>query len=92
MRGLRGTALDIFGYTQERRTERQLIQDYEQMVDEIIERLTAANHALAVQIAAIPEEIRGYGHIKERNLEAVKVKQAKLLEQLRAPEDRRVAA
>jgi len=92
LRGLRGSALDIFGYTQERRTERRLILDYEQMVDEIIERLTVANHGIAVQLAAIPEEIRGYGHIKERNLEAVKVKQAKLLEQLRTPEDRRVAA
>jgi indolepyruvate ferredoxin oxidoreductase len=92
LRGLRGTALDIFGYTEERRTERQLIGDYEQLIGEIVERLSAANHALAVEIAAIPEEIRGYGHIKLRNLEAAKAKQEKLLAQLRAPEDRRVAA
>jgi indolepyruvate ferredoxin oxidoreductase len=92
LRGLRGSALDVFGYTQERRTERRLIQEYEQMVDEILERLTAADHSVAVQLAAIPEEIRGYGHIKERNLEAVKVKQSKLLEQLRTPEERRAAA
>jgi indolepyruvate ferredoxin oxidoreductase len=92
LRGLRGTALDIFGYTEERRTERQLIGDYEQLIGEIVERLSVANHALAVEIAAIPEEIRGYGHIKMRNLEAAKAKQEKLLAQLRAPEDRRVAA
>jgi indolepyruvate ferredoxin oxidoreductase len=92
LRGLRGTALDIFGYTEERRTERQLIGDYEQLIGEIVERLSAANHALAVEIAAIPEEIRGYGHIKLRNLETAKAKQEKLLAQLRAPEERRVAA
>jgi indolepyruvate ferredoxin oxidoreductase len=92
LRGLRGTALDIFGYTEERRTERQLIGDYEQLIGEIVERLSVANHALAVEIAAIPEEIRGYGHIKLRNLETAKATHEKLLAQLRAPEERRVAA
>jgi indolepyruvate ferredoxin oxidoreductase len=92
LRGLRGSALDIFGYTQERRTERQLISGYEQLIDEIVERLSPANHAVAVELAAIPEEIRGFGHVKLRNIETARAKQEKLLKQFRAPVVRRAAA
>jgi len=92
LRGLRGSALDIFGYTKERRTERQLMIDYEHLINEIIERLSPANHALAVELASIPEEIRGYGHVKMRNLAAAQAKQKTLLEQFHAPQERRVAA
>ena len=92
LRFLRGTALDVFGYTEERRTERQLIQDYERVVDELLAKLTADQHALAVQIASIPEEIRGYGHVKARHLAGAKAKEAKLLEAWRAPVEARVAA
>ena len=92
LRFLRGTALDIFGYTEERRTERQLIQDYERIVDELLAKLTPDNHALAVQIASIPEEIRGYGHVKARHLEAAKAKEAKLLQAWRAPVEAKAAA
>ena len=58
--------LDIFGRTDERRTERQLIADYEALLDEIVDRLTPGNHALCVALASIPEKIRGFGHVKER--------------------------
>ena len=76
---LRGTAFDIFGRTAERRTERALIGEYEQLVDELLSRLAADNHGVAVQLASIPEEIRGYGHIKERNLKQARAKWADLL-------------
>ena len=92
LRGLRGTAFDIFGYTQERRMERQLIGEYEVTIEELVGRLTGDNHALAVKIASIPEEIRGYGHVKERNLKAAKLKEADLLLALRSPENVRSAA
>jgi indolepyruvate ferredoxin oxidoreductase len=92
LRFLRGTALDAFGYTEERRTERRLIQDYERVVEELLARLSPDNHALAVQIASIPEEIRGYGHVKARHLAAAKAKEAKLLETWRAPREARAAA
>jgi indolepyruvate ferredoxin oxidoreductase len=82
-RFLRGTPLDPFGYTQERRTERKLIADYEAILGEIMSRLTPANHAIAVGLAAIPEKIRGYGHVKARHLIAAKADEAALLEQLR---------
>jgi indolepyruvate ferredoxin oxidoreductase len=81
---LRGTALDVFGYSQERRTERKLIADYETMLDEVIAKLTPDNHALAVGLAAIPEKIRGFGHVKERHLAAAKADEAALLEQFRS--------
>ena len=84
LKGVRGTAFDIFGYTRERKTERGLIAEYETMLDEVLARLTADNHALAVGLAAIPEKIRGFGHIKMRTLAAAKADEAALLEQFRA--------
>jgi indolepyruvate ferredoxin oxidoreductase len=80
---LRGTPFDPFGYTAERQTERALIRDYETMLGEILERLTPENHHLAVGLAAIPEKIRGFGHIKMRNLQTAKADEAALLEQFR---------
>jgi indolepyruvate ferredoxin oxidoreductase len=81
---LRGTALDPFGYTVERRTERRLVSDYEAMLDEISAALTPANHHLAVGLASIPEKIRGFGHVKARHLAAAKAEEAALFEQFRA--------
>jgi len=69
LRGLRGTWLDPFGHTDERRLERELGDDYEAMIrDQILPLMTADNHALAQQIARVPERIRGYGHVKLGNL------------------------
>jgi indolepyruvate ferredoxin oxidoreductase len=81
---LRGTAFDPFGYTGERRTERRLIADYEAMLSEIFGKLTADNHPLAVGLAVIPEKIRGFGHVKLRNLTAAKADETALLEQFRS--------
>ena len=92
LRFLRGTALDIFGYTQERRSERQLIVDYERSIGELLDKLASANHAVAVQIASVPEEIRGFGHVKERHLKAAKEKEERLFAALRAPAAARSAA
>jgi indolepyruvate ferredoxin oxidoreductase len=82
---LRGSALDPFGRTEERRLERQLIADYERIIEELLAGLTRDNHATAVALAALPEEIRGFGHVKLRHLEAAKAKEAKLLAAFRAP-------
>ncbi len=81
---LRGTFLDPFGYSAERKTERQLVRDYEAMLDEVLAKLTPENHHLAVGLAAIPEKIRGFGHVKLRHLKAAKADEAALLEQFRA--------
>jgi indolepyruvate ferredoxin oxidoreductase len=81
---LRGTPLDIFGYSSERRTERGLIGDYERLLGEIIGRLTPQNHATAVALASLPEKIRGYGHVKQRHLAATKAEEAALYEHFNA--------
>jgi indolepyruvate ferredoxin oxidoreductase len=83
LKGLRGTAFDVFGYTHERKTERQLIADYEALLGEIIAKLTPETHALCVALAAIPEKIRGFGHVKERHLKAAKAEETELLARLR---------
>ena len=79
LRFLRGSALDPFGYMEERRTERALIREYEDTVARLLARLNAQNQALALEIAAIPDEIRGFGHIKARNLAPARKKWQDLL-------------
>jgi indolepyruvate ferredoxin oxidoreductase len=72
LKGLRGTALDVFGRTEERRTERALIGEYRASIETVLQGLDADNHALAVEIARIPDGIRGFGHVKARHLAAVR--------------------
>ncbi|MBN3758936.1 indolepyruvate ferredoxin oxidoreductase family protein [Paraburkholderia sp. Tr-20389] len=86
MKFLRGTALDVFGKTEERRTERALIVEYEVLVRELIGGLTSEKRALAVELANLPDGIRGYGHVKDNNLKGVRAKWAALLAKWRAPE------
>jgi len=81
---LRGTAFDPFGYSTERKTERALVSDYEALLDEVLAKLDAGNHHIAVGLAAIPEKIRGFGHVKMRHLKAAKADEAVLLDQFRA--------
>ncbi len=83
LKGLRGTALDPFGKTEERKTERALIQEYRASIDEVLKSLNARNLPLAVEIARIPEDIRGYGHVKERHLHAARAKWQNLMAQWR---------
>jgi indolepyruvate ferredoxin oxidoreductase len=86
LRRLRGTRLDPFGRSEERRAERRLIAEYEAVIDEILNRLTPANYPVAIELAALPQEIRGFGHIKEAAMARVKAKETVLLARLRAPE------
>jgi len=81
---LRGTVFDPFGYSNERRTERQLISAYERLLGEISEHLTPANHDVAVALAAVPEKIRGFGPVKQRHLAAAKAEEAALRDQFLA--------
>ena len=85
LRRLRGTPFDLFARSAERRAERRLIGDYEAVIDEILSCLTPANHPHAVELASLPLEIRGFGHIKEANLAHAKAKEAILLAQFRSP-------
>ena len=81
---LRGTALDPFGRSHERQTERQLIADYEALLGVLTAELAPANHATAVALASIPEKIRGYGPVKQRHLAAAKAEESALREQFKA--------
>ncbi|MGI9505294.1 MAG: DUF6537 domain-containing protein, partial [Geminicoccaceae bacterium] len=85
LKTLRGTAFDPFGYTEERRMERRLINHYEALIIEILTRLDHDNHGLAVDIASLPEQIRGFGHVKERHLARVEAREAELLSAFRQP-------
>lgn len=82
-RFLRGTAFDPFGYTHERKMERGLIKDYESWLDEMSTTLNGDNHALAIAISSIPDKIRGFGYIKERNLGPALLERDNLLTQYR---------
>ncbi len=83
MKRLRGTALDLFGYTSERKMERELIRQYERWLDEIVASLTPECHALAVGIASLPDQIRGYGHMKHRSVDLVREHASRLLAEFR---------
>ncbi len=80
LRFLRGSVLDPFGYSQERRTERKLIKEFEALVSELLESLQPGNHQQAVMLARLPQKIRGFGSVKAKNLEAVRAEQAELLQ------------
>jgi len=92
LRGLRGTAFDIFGRTEERRMERRLIGEYEAVIRELAAALGPDNHAIAVELARIPELMRGYGHIKERNVKQAKARETALLATFRSPATAATAA
>ena len=92
LKGLRGTMLDPFGYTRERRRERALIDRYERAVASLLDGLDHANHALAVETASLPERIRGFGHVKAKGIEEAQHREAELLERFRAAADPPAAA
>jgi indolepyruvate ferredoxin oxidoreductase len=76
---LRGTAFDPFGRQAERAEERRLIAEYEALVARLSAELNAANHGAAVALAALPETIRGFGHVKAASIAAARKRQAELL-------------
>ncbi|MBI5909990.1 MAG: indolepyruvate ferredoxin oxidoreductase family protein [Betaproteobacteria bacterium] len=85
LNGLRGTMLDPFGYSAERRTERRLPAEYERIVDELLSGLTEEKLALATEIASLPLSMRGFGHVKHENIEVAKQREAELMARFRAP-------
>ena len=94
LKGLRGTPMDVFGRTEERKIERALIDEYKASMEEVLASLSAENHAAAVEIARIPEAIKGYGHVKARHLAAARPQWAALMTAFRRPApaaERRVA-
>jgi indolepyruvate ferredoxin oxidoreductase len=74
LKGLRGTPLDPFGYTHERRMERALITEYEATLETLLAGLTPATHGQAVAIARLPDAIRGFGPVKAASVEATRAR------------------
>ena len=91
-KGLRGTVLDPFGYTGERRMERRLISDYEELMAEILAKLDHDNHEIAVEVASLPKQIRGFGHVKARGVAAAKAREDDLMVAFRTPKKTLTAA
>lgn len=85
LKGLRGGFFDVFGKTAERRMERRLIGEYRDLIESLLPRLGPANQAQIAAIAALPEMIRGYGHIKEENVALYEAEKSRLLAALDAP-------
>ena len=86
MKSLRGTPLDIFGYTQERKTERALIKQYEQSIYKVLDILTAQNIGTCQMLLSLPAEIKGFGPVKEKNIELTRKKEEYILARLKNPE------
>ncbi len=89
MRRLRGTPLDVFGRTQERRQERRMIADYEIVIEELIAGLSASNLELAVLIARLPEQARGFGHVKATAVARIEEHRDELLRKWRVRQTER---
>jgi indolepyruvate ferredoxin oxidoreductase len=85
LKSLRGTVLDPFGRTEERRMERALIRQYQASIEELLQSLDSNNHAAAVEVARIPELIKGYGHVKARHLKQAQVQWAEAMRVFRQP-------
>jgi len=92
LKSLRGTPFDIFGHTGERKRERALIKDYEKLTNKLLNTLNHDNHALAVEIAELATQVRGYGHIKEESIRCYKERLAELIAMYENPEEAKQVA
>ena len=82
---LRGTPLDIFGYTEERKMERQMIADFEELLGRVSGKLNAANTQAVAELLAVAEKIRGFGHVKEKAAKEVLARMAEMERELDSP-------
>ena len=85
LKGLRGTPFDPFGYSADRRMERELIADYENDVRAVLGKLSEQIAPIALALLSLPEDIRGYGPVKEKSVVQARAKRAGLLKDLASP-------
>jgi indolepyruvate ferredoxin oxidoreductase len=78
-KGLRGGAFDVFGYSEERKMERALVNEYREMIEALLGGLDAGNLANAIELASLPEQVRGFGHVKEAAVKKFRAEKARLL-------------
>lgn len=86
LKGLRGSRWDIFGYTAERKMERQLIEEYRSLIDSLLPDIRVANYDAALALAKLPQDMRGFGHVKEDNVNKARQRQQTLLAQFKGKE------
>ena len=84
LRHVRGTPFDLFGYTAERRMERRLIEEYERMLEDVLPRLAVSTADAILALASVPEQIRGFGPVKERSVATASERTRRLLRELRS--------
>jgi indolepyruvate ferredoxin oxidoreductase len=84
-KGLRGGTFDVFGKTEERRMERRLVGEYRDSIKSMLAELSAENLPIAVEMASLPEQLRGFGHVKEKSAKEYATRQSKLLAQFKDP-------
>ncbi|AEF23078.1 indolepyruvate ferredoxin oxidoreductase family protein [Pseudomonas fulva] len=84
LRVLRGTWLDPFGHSEERKLEQALIREYERSIGQMLDALDVGNYETALAIAELPEQIRGYGHVKEKAAERARAQERQLQERMKA--------
>jgi indolepyruvate ferredoxin oxidoreductase len=89
LRRLRGTALDPFRFTEDRKLDRRLLDEYERLVGELVSSLRPDNHDLAVELASLPDGVRGFGHVRKRHADHAKRREAALLDDFRGRGERR---
>ncbi len=82
LKGLRGTVFDFFGHSPDRQMERKLIVDYTRSMEQVLQRLTADNMSIALEVARIPDSIKGFGHVKEKTVAKARVRWDGLMQQL----------
>jgi indolepyruvate ferredoxin oxidoreductase len=90
-KGLRGTPLDIFGYTVERKMERRLITEYRDTITKLLNELNGNNYEIAVNLANLPSEVRGYGHVKEAAVVKMSMEKSTLLQDF-SQDDKKIAS
>ncbi len=89
---LRGTVFDPFGYSKDRRLERALLAEYRNTVGDVLSNLTDGNYEAAVEILRLPQTIKGYGHVKERNAQAARTRCAQMMKDFAASASRPISA
>ena len=82
LRGLRGTAIDPFRYSADRKLDRAMLKDYQSLVDRIGRELNASNYETLLQLAELPADVRGYGPVREQAAESIREKQTQLIKAL----------
>ena len=81
LKRLRGSPLDVFGYTAERRRERAFLARYETLLDTVCSGLNTDNYELAVMLASLPDDVRGFGPVRDSHMQMVGRQMDKLLAQ-----------